>query len=83
MASTSFEGIGSLLKQVQFTVAVAMHSDRTAIWGFGFPFMFEHSKDMWDGVNRDDVVINGESLNCTQEDPLAGAFGCFFEPLST
>lgn len=83
MASTSFEGIGSLLKQVQFAVAVSMHSDRTLIWGFGFPFMFEHSKEMWDGEDRDNLLINGEAVNCTQQDPLAGPFGCFFEPVST
>lgn len=83
MASTSFEGLGSLLKQVQFAVAVSLHSDRTPIWGFGFPFMFEHSKDIWDGEDRDNLSINGETVNCTQEDPLAGPFGCFFKPLTT
>ncbi len=83
MASTSFEGMGSLLKQVQFSVAVAMHSNRSVIWGIGFPFMFEHSRDVWDGEGNDQIEFNGETVNCTQKDPLAGPLGCFFEPLTT
>lgn len=83
MSSTSFEGIGSLLKQIQFSVAVAMHSNRSMIWGIGFPFMFEHSKDVWDGPGNSAVQVNGQTLNCSQADPLAGPIGCFFEPLTS
>lgn len=83
MSSASFEGTGSLLKQMLLSVAIAMHSDRTLIWGLGYPFMFEHSKELWDGEDNDALNINDEVLNCTQPDPAAGPFGCFFEPLTT
>eukprot|EP00981_Chlorochromonas_danica_P010783 scaffold3412_cov171-Ochromonas_danica.AAC.1 len=83
MSSTSFEGLGSLIKQVQFAVAIAMHANRAIIWGYGYPFMFEHSKDVWDGPDRSTLRINDIALNCTQDDPLAGPIGCFFEPLTT
>ena len=33
--SNSFEGTGSLLKQIVFALAGAMHGNRVAIWGIG------------------------------------------------
>lgn len=83
MSSTSFEGTGSLLKQAMLSLAISMHSNRTMVWGLGYPFLFEHSKDVWDSDNYEEVQINNEILDCSQPDPAAGAYGCFFEPLTT
>ncbi len=83
MSSTSFEGTGSLLKQAMLSLSIGMHSNRTVIWGLGYPFLFEHTKEIWDSDDNDAVHINNEILDCAQEDAAAGAFGCFFEPISS
>lgn len=83
MSSTSFEGTGSILKQVMIGLSIAMHSNRTLIWGIGHPFMFEHTKDLWQGPNYDHLKINNDFVDCTQEDPAGGPFGCFLQPIST
>lgn len=84
MSSTSFEGTGSILKQAMIAMAVAMHSNRTLVWGLGLPFMFEHSKELWAGPTRKKLKIMDKDLDCaTNADPTGGPYGCFFQPLST
>lgn len=83
MSSTSFEGTGSILKQVMISLAVAMHSNRTLIWGLGHPFLFEHTKELWSSRGNDKLKINDDILNCSKADSASGPFGCFFLPLST
>eukprot|EP01038_Epipyxis_sp_PR26KG_P007219 gene7219-9850_t len=84
MSSTSFEGTGSVLKQVLMSLAIAMHSNRTLIWGLGLPFMFEHSKELWGGDDNDHVLVNNHVLDCSTDADLAGGpFGCFFQKISS
>jgi hypothetical protein len=83
MSATSFEGTGSLLKQVMISTAIAMHSNRTLVWGLGLPFPFEVTKELWAGPDNEDILINNEHLNCSQHDITFGPLGCFFEPVST
>jgi hypothetical protein len=83
MSSTSFEGTGSVLKQVMIGLAIAMHSNRTLIWGVGHPFMFEHTKELWAGEDYDNLKINNDYLDCSQHDHAGGPFGCFLQPIST
>lgn len=84
MTSSSFEGTGSLLKQVMLGTAAAMHSNRTMVWGLGLPFIFEHTKEIWN-ANSDlsAIKVNNETIDCRQEDPSAGPLGCFFQPISS
>lgn len=83
MSATSFEGTGSLLKQVMISTAIALHSNRTLIWGLGLPFPFEVTRELWNGPGNDDILINEEHLNCSQHDITFGPLGCFFQPIST
>lgn len=84
MTSNSFEGTGSLLKQMMLATAIAMHSNRTLIWGLGLPFIFEHTKEIWNG-QRDlsKITVCNETIDCRQGDPSGGPLGCFLEPIST
>ena len=83
MSATSFEGTGSLLKQIMISTAIAVHSNCTLVWGLGLPFPFEVTRELWNGRANDDIVINNEHLNCSQHDITFGPLGCFFEPIST
>ena len=43
----SFEGIGSNLKLMSLGLAEAAYSNRTLIWGLDLPYMWEHSRPVW------------------------------------
>lgn len=84
MKSSSFEGTGSLLKQVLIALASAIHSNRTLIWGIGLPFTFEHTREIWQGSAGRQVTVGDNTLDCiTASDVNAGPYGCFFQKLST
>jgi hypothetical protein len=84
MKGNSFEGTGSLLKQILLGIAIAAHSDRTLVWGLGLPYIYEHSQDVWQGENNHNVQFHADSISvdCSNPDPTGGAYKCFFEPMS-
>ena len=83
VSSTSFEGTGSLMKQILVGTAVAMHSNRVLIWGLGYHFPFEVTKELWNGPSRSRLKIVDTTMNCSQSDMSFGPFGCFLMPIST
>ena len=84
MKTTTLEGLGSILKQIQMGTAVAMHSNRTAVWGLGPPFLFDHTEELWAGSHGNSMKIGDHEINCSNRtDPLSGPYECLFEPLSS
>lgn len=85
----SFEGIGSILKLIALSLAEAAHSNRTLVWGLDLPFNFEHTRHLWARPKSRGSTIKvggGEiELECTEgwKGHGGGAYGCFFEPIST
>jgi hypothetical protein len=84
MRGTSFEGTGSLLKQVLLGIAVAAHSNRTLVWGLGLPYIYEHTQDIWQGESNGKIQFHPNSINvdCSNPDPTGGAYKCFFEAMT-
>lgn len=85
----SFEGIGSILKLIALSLAEAAHSNRTLVWGLDLPFNFEHTRHLWakPKMRGSSIKVGGGEieLECTEgwKGHGGGAYGCFFEPLST
>jgi hypothetical protein len=82
--SQSLEGIGSIMREIMFGLAVALHSNRTLIWGLDVPWMFHRSKSVWSLPSRQSIKIGGYEFNCSNaHEKRGGAFNCFFEDLSS
>jgi hypothetical protein len=81
LQSPSVEGLGSLLKQVTYTLAAAVHSNRTLVWGAAPPYLFEHTRDLRQSSPL--LTVGDINLACTGRDHYGGAFECFFHPLSS
>lgn len=83
-APTSFEGIGSLLKQVVLGLAEAAYANRTLVWGLDLSYMFERSRAVWrDDGARGPVPVAGAALDCSGWTRGGGPYECFFAPLSS
>lgn len=93
-SATNFEGMGSVLKLVQLSLAEAAHYNRTLIWGLDLTFTWENSRDVWQkGIGEDGeslqfsssrVRIGPNFYDCSQWKGLAGGpYTCFFQPLSS
>lgn len=83
MRTTTLEGLGSILKQVQMGVAASMHSNRTLVWGLAPPFLFEHTQELWQTASAP-MRIGDHPVDCTgKDDVLGGPYECFFEAISS
>jgi hypothetical protein len=93
MSDASFEGIGSVLREIMFALAIALHSNRTLIWGLHMPMLFKYSHELL--INYDEYeslklsIPTGELsmvLNCKANnigDYISGPYRCFFRPISS
>lgn len=54
--------------------AIAMHSNRTLVWGLDSPLMFELTKEVWANEESRNLVIGSRNFNCSAhgKDVLAG-----------
>lgn len=82
LRTSTLEGLGSITKQIIVGLAVAMHSDRTLVWGLAPPFLYDHTRDIWADDLKIKVGMN--DIKCPKDkDPGGGPYECFFEKLSS
>ena len=82
--SNSFEGTGSIIKSIILTIAQAMHSNRTVIWGLDMSKSFQLSRELWSSSSANELFIGDRKFDCiTDADSHGGPFGCFFQRVST
>jgi hypothetical protein len=80
--SSSFEGMGSILKQIMLGLGEAAYSNRTVVWGLDLPHMFEHSRGAWQEDGRPNE--RGINLDCRGwRNQGGGPYSCFFQSLSS
>ena len=82
----SFEGIGSLLKQVMLGLAEAAYANRTLVWGLDMGYMFERSREVWQGQDGGGGSVPAGDLlvDCSGwRGAGGGPYACFFRPLSS
>lgn len=79
---TTLEGLGSILKSLIVSLAVAFHSNRIIVWGIGLPWMYERTKDEW--TSREKLRFGETMVDCSNADEYnGGPFNCYFEPISS
>ncbi len=74
--------MASLLKHIIYTLAHALHSNRTLIFAARMPYLFERTQSVWlqSGVFQQSNM----SLECNSREQLfSGPYSCMFQPLSS
>lgn len=82
-SATTFEGIGSIVKTIVHGLAEAAHSNRTLVWGLDLPYMFEHSRQVWQVNGTSALSSASRAFDDCDWRGGGGAYGCFFERLSS
>ena len=61
------------MKQIMLGIAIAIHSNRTLVWGLGLPYIFDHTQEVWSGSDNRNVQVGDHSFDCMAADPAGGA----------
>ena len=83
-ALDSLEGIGSILKLLMIGLAQAAYGNRTLVWGLDQSPIFEYTRSLWqDGRPGGKPVWPGAGVDNCDWGGGGGAYGCFFERISS
>ena len=87
----SYEGLGSVLSLLVISLAEALYSNRTLVWGADLTPLLELSRAAWESRGSDgspaagglSTTVHGTQLDCSRSGLGGSSFACLFEPLST